>query len=528
MQLDGLTIALRRRTPWEAADLGVALVRAHAARIYAAWILTTLPVFVLLNALACLLGWPWLAALALWWLKPLFDRIVLFVVSRAVFGNTPSLSETLVAQRSWGWRGVAPWLLWRRFHPGRAMLLSVDLLEGVTGAQRSERVRILGRGGGSPNVMLTFIGVNLEAMLGLSVVLLGLMFVPIEFLPDSAKAVWHALVENPPWWAKVLLNFCGWIASAIIEPFYIGAGFGLYLNRRVQLEGWDIELAFRRIAARLSPVVATAVLVIVAVFALSAPLHAAEPPVTDKHAQMPAESVHDEKNKPDEKTVSTTLQTMFGDDYRDEGKEFEAAVKRAYGEDDLSPKSRRFVWRPRHPDTTEANTPSDMPGWARAIGSAFAFVFQYGLWVVLAIVLVLVIVNHRRWLPWISDRFGPVRRADEISLHDVAATEPLPDDIPAAVRELMRRSDVRAALALLYRAGVGRLSDALGTPLPPGATEAECLRESRRLRDSGYAALFARIVRGWQAAAYAQQPPPASEVEAMLVEWSVPTQATPA
>ncbi|MEO5624520.1 MAG: DUF4129 domain-containing protein [Dokdonella sp.] len=528
MQLEGLTIALRARSAWEAADLGIALVRAHAGRIHAAWVLTTLPVFILLNALACLFGWAWLAALALWWLKPMFDRIVLFVASRAVFGSTPSLRETLIAQRSWGWRGIAPWLLWRRFHPGRAMLLSVDLLEGLTGAQRSERVRILGRGGGSPNIMLTFIGANLEAMLSVSIVLLGLMFVPIEFLPDTAKAAWHALVENPPMWAQVLLNFCGWIATAIIEPFYIGAGFGLYLNRRMQLEGWDIELAFRRIAARLSQALVTAVLVSVAAFALSVTLHATEPPATDTQAQVPAESVRDEKSKPDEKTVPTTLRAMFGDEYRDDGKEFEAVVKRAYGEDDLSPKSRSFVWRPRHPGTTETNTPGDMPGWARAMGSTLAFVFQYGLWLVLAVVLVLVIVNHRRWLPWISDRFVPIRRADEISLHDVAATEPLPDDIPAAVRELLRQSRVRAALALLYRAGVGRLSDALGTPLPPGATEAECLRQSRRLRDPRYGALFARIVRGWQAAAYAQQPPPANEIEAMLVEWSAPTQETPA
>ncbi|MEO7325544.1 MAG: DUF4129 domain-containing protein [Dokdonella sp.] len=528
MQLDGLTIALRTRAPWEAADLGIALVRTHAARIHAAWILTTLPIFVLLNAVACLLGWAWLAALAMWWLKPLFDRIVLFVASRAVFGNIPSLRETLVAQRSWGWRGVAPWLLWRRFHPGRAMLLSVDLLEGTTGAQRRERVRVLGRGGGSPNIMLTFIGLNLEAMLAISIVVLALMFVPTEFLPDSAKAVWHALVDNPPWWARVLLNFCGWIATAIVEPFYIGAGFGLYLNRRMQLEGWDIELAFRRIAARLSPVLATAALVILALFAGSASLCAAQSPATETHTQMPDDAAHGDKGNPDTKTVSTTLQDMFGDGFRDDGKAFEAAVKRAYAENDLSPKTRTFVWRPRHPDATEVTTPGDVPGWARAMGSALAFLVQNGLWIVLAVVLVLVILNHRRWLPWISDRFVHVRSADDVGVHDVAVTEPLPDDIPAAVRELLRQSRVRAALALLYRAGVERLSDVLGTSLPPGATEAECLRHSRRLHDPKYAALFARIVRAWQAAAYAQQPPPASDVEAMLVDWSAPTQETPA
>ena len=246
MQLEGLTIALRARTPWEAVDLGMALVRAHAARIWAAWILVTLPTFVLLNILGWLIDATWVAALALWWLKPVFDRIVLYVISRAVFGAVPSLHETLVAQRTWGWRGVWRWMHWRRFlHPGRAMLLSVDLLEGASGAQRKERVRVLSQVSVSPNVMLTVLGVNLEIMLGISIVLLGLMFVPVEFLSDSAKAVWRVLFEQPPLWAQILANLIGWITLTIVEPFYVGAGFGLYLNRRMQLEGWDIELAFR-------------------------------------------------------------------------------------------------------------------------------------------------------------------------------------------------------------------------------------------------------------------------------------------
>jgi hypothetical protein len=31
-----------------------------------------------------------------------------------------------------------------------------------------------------------------------------------------------------------------------LEPFYVAAGFGMYLNRRVELEAWDIEQEFRR------------------------------------------------------------------------------------------------------------------------------------------------------------------------------------------------------------------------------------------------------------------------------------------
>jgi hypothetical protein len=31
-----------------------------------------------------------------------------------------------------------------------------------------------------------------------------------------------------------------------LEPFYVAAGFAVYLNRRAQLEAWDIEQELRR------------------------------------------------------------------------------------------------------------------------------------------------------------------------------------------------------------------------------------------------------------------------------------------
>jgi hypothetical protein len=44
-----------------------------------------------------------------------------------------------------------------------------------------------------------------------------------------------------------------WIASCIavlfLEPYYVAAGFGMYLNRRAELEAWDIEQELRRVFA---------------------------------------------------------------------------------------------------------------------------------------------------------------------------------------------------------------------------------------------------------------------------------------
>ena len=35
-------------------------------------------------------------------------------------------------------------------------------------------------------------------------------------------------------------------AVLFVEPFYVAAGFAMYLNRRAELEAWDIEQKFRR------------------------------------------------------------------------------------------------------------------------------------------------------------------------------------------------------------------------------------------------------------------------------------------
>ena len=78
---------LRARSGWEAIELGMALVRRHAAAIWKPWLWLTLPVFVVLNLGAWWLDKFWLAALLMWWLKPAFDRVPLYVISRAVFGT---------------------------------------------------------------------------------------------------------------------------------------------------------------------------------------------------------------------------------------------------------------------------------------------------------------------------------------------------------------------------------------------------------------------------------------------------------
>jgi Domain of unknown function (DUF4129) len=530
MQLDGINIVLRPRAPWEATDLGVALVRQHAGTIFGAWVLVTLPICLLLTKLGMLLGHVWIGVLLLWWLKPVFDRIPLYVLSRAVFGVAPTITETVRAQWAWG-RSIWRWLHWRRLHPGRALLLPVDLLEGLSGAQRSERCRVLSRATGSPSLLLTVIGWHVESMLYFSVIALGLMFVRVEFFSESVQAVWATFFESPPVWAQALLNLLYWFAMSVMEPFYVGAGFGLYLNRRTQLEAWDVELAFRRLALRLRNTVSVLALFAVLSMAMLSNARAEnsedEKPIDLKELIESAEAI-DLDLDAEPTTEVTDLEEVFSKQYRDDGAAFEASVAKAYKNEDLSPKEMQRRWERRRPEADSKPSDNTMPTWLKSFGQGIAFIAENGLWILLAILLAVLIRYADRWLPWISDGVGRERPLDAIEVHDIALDTPLPDDLPGAVRALWRSGQQRAALALFYRAAVARLVDALGTPLPPGATESDCLRQSRRLQDTQYAGLFARIVRSWQGMAYAERTPSVQDLDALLSAWQSAPEAAAA
>ena len=91
MRLDRLQVELRPRSPWEAMELGSALVRRNAGTLWRAWLLASLPVFVLFNLVAWALDAMLFAALAMWWLKP--ARTESPVWSRARCSASPAVRE---------------------------------------------------------------------------------------------------------------------------------------------------------------------------------------------------------------------------------------------------------------------------------------------------------------------------------------------------------------------------------------------------------------------------------------------------
>ena len=244
MKVDAIRLDLRPRSMFEAADLGVRIVSAHLPAVWASC--GPVYAFVLLiaaSALAFGTGW---AVLTLIWLKPWLDRSILFVLARAVFGEETRFADLWAARRAVAWQGLLGALTIRRLSPWRSYVQPVLQLEGQRGKARRERVdRILGPHRGAAMAMQGAFGTAESALA------FGLAALIPWLIPADDRSSWFAmwLSADGEWMTAVGLA-CFAIAVAIVEPFFVGAGFAMYLNRRVELEAWDIEQEFRLAFAR--------------------------------------------------------------------------------------------------------------------------------------------------------------------------------------------------------------------------------------------------------------------------------------
>jgi fatty acid desaturase len=239
MQIEALSVELRPRSMAEAADLGAALVRQHAASVWRTF--TPVYALVVLLAMACSEIAPWLPALIIFWLKPWLDRSLLFVLSRAVFGQATRWDDLWAARSSVWWGQFPATLLWRRLSPWRAFTQPIYQLEGQRGkAGRNRRALMLKAKRGAATAMHTAFA-HVEAAL-----YLGALSLLLWFAPEGSRAHVLSWLTGSESLGNVLISTLLYAAAVlVVEPFYVAAGLAMYLNRRVELEAWDIEQEFR-------------------------------------------------------------------------------------------------------------------------------------------------------------------------------------------------------------------------------------------------------------------------------------------
>ncbi len=240
MQIEALALRLRPRSNMEATDLGVRLCQSYARSVYACYWTVAVPTAVL--AMLSYQIAAWLPAPALWLAKPWLDRTILFVLSRAAFGQRTSLGQLWEARRQVWWRQLIITWIWRRLSPWRSFTQPVYQLEGLRGRALWPRVAQIRRGHTGAASLLTFVFASAEPLLAVGLVLLALWLIPTGYGPNLST-LWSGKASAS---TDLVLQGAYAVVVLFLEPFFVAAGFAMYLNRRAELEAWDIEQEFRR------------------------------------------------------------------------------------------------------------------------------------------------------------------------------------------------------------------------------------------------------------------------------------------
>jgi hypothetical protein len=241
VRVDAFAIRLRPRANFEAADLGVRLCQSSARDVFTCYLAVYAPLVAV--ALATYDIASWLPGLILWWSKPWLDRTILFALSRAAFGQRTRPTDLWREQRQiWWGQLLRTWTL-QRLSLWRSFTQPVYQLEGLRGAELRARVQKIrtGRTRAGTGLLSAFSCAETSIFLGLT----SLAF---WFAPQGSGVGLQIFTQGTTGagWSDLLLTFAYAMAIGFVEPYFVAAGFALYLSRRAELEAWDIEQEFRR------------------------------------------------------------------------------------------------------------------------------------------------------------------------------------------------------------------------------------------------------------------------------------------
>lgn len=480
MRLDAVTAEIRPRSDWEAVDLGLAMVRRDFWRCFAVWWLA-----VMLPAAAA--GWwlwdypvAWL--LLFWWWKPAGSRMVLFETSRRLFGEKPSWREALrEIPRAWTRRFFYRFL-WARFSPWLPLTLAVEDLEGLRGKAYKQRCTQVIRRGEGVIMWIYFVADIAACWFGLAILAMVILFIP-----EGQDGGWQLALES---WdpndpseipAAILrtVTLCVMFAMSLTDLFVTGAGFGVYLNNRTWIEGWDVELAFRRLAGRLTKA-AMLWMVLAAIL-------------------MPAVSSGQVERDPDPATEIRAVK--------------EDPAFKVHKVIDKVPK------------------PVDLPSWL-----AWLKFLRFGgggageiLGKVFIVSVCGLLAGLIAWLIWVNRHAFVFRRlggseavispSARVVMGMQVSPETLPADVPAAAWELWRQGRHQEALGLLYRGAISRVIELARVEIQESDTEGDCVRRVDLAGAAAHPDYFRGITGAWMHLAYGGRRPADVDVEALCRQW---------
>ncbi|NNF16049.1 MAG: hypothetical protein HKN70_04835 [Gammaproteobacteria bacterium] len=511
MNLASASAVIRPRTAWEAMDLGVRLVQRDYFALAARWIICTTP-----WAIAAFLAGRWLGNaiwgyLLFWWMKPAFDRVPLDYLSRRLFsGEQEQTNLWHLCVRLPLAYGAWRQLTYLRFGLSRAFTLPVDQLEGQDATTRRARLQtIVARDyGPAAWLTITLFFVAVTAHLTISSFLLTLWQPHQPF--DTPVTMLEQYLDS---WASIpgvvaYIDFLAfYIVHSVIELFYVGAGFALYLNRRTHLEAWDIELAFRRLAARLKSGAAALLLpLMLCVSALSPGVDALAQAPDSAPSGTPAmpgqTSLHSQRMR-DRETIRSILDSgAFG--------KLESTMK----------------WQKKEqPHDTEADEPSAdtdaaTDDDATTLMNIVVSALKYMIIALFASLIGSWVFRHRHLLfatgTAAGARHKKRRESDSGQLPDTVKFDL---DVPDTVMTIWSKGAPRDALSYFYRSALAYLATRHSLAVHDSATEGEALALVKDCADANVYQYFSEVTDAWQNLAYAERMPSDESVRTLCKRW---------
>jgi len=474
----GARVALRERTGLEAADLGFAMARAWWRPLAATWLALVLPAGCVIVGL--LRDSPAWAIALLWWLRPAFARIPLHVLSLELFGERATLAGTARALPRLLRSGLFTSLVTRRLSLTRTFLQPVLQLEGLRGAARNARAAVLARNetGAAAAAATVIAHLNGAFISGL------LLFVQLATPREAAWSVLSLVSGDTA--VPGVLPALYLVGISVFEPLLVACGFGLYLNRRVYLEGWEIELAFRRLAERAERSArvrrfASAAATALALWLAVAPAHAS--------GCVP-----------------------------DDVESSKACVHEILDAAEFGKETSELRWVPKtferkaDPDALDLSWLAPI---ARFVAESARVLFTVALAV--GIAALLFALRGVRFSPQRDREPAPLPRTFLGLELDPAS---LPEDVAGSARQLWQAGDLVAALSLLYRGALVKLGARGALEIPASATEFECVRAVRSTQPEPVASAFGALTGSWIRTRYAHAPPTDGEFEGLCARFA--------
>jgi len=468
VRTDTVQVELRPRGGLEAVDLGLAMVRAWWRPLATSWLGIVVPLASIV--LIVLREHPWWSVVVLWWLRPLFGRIPLHVLSRRLFGEPAGLRDSFASLPQLARSGLGVSLVAQRLSPSRTFLQPVLQLEGLRGAARRARSAVLAREHVGAAMGLLSVGAHMNGAVLFGLPMIVGILVPGEIAWRLEDVFGPLIGSGEPSRGALLLPVLYLIGISVVEPLMVAGGFALYINRRIFLEGWDIDLAFRRLARRAESRPRVAAALLAAALGLGVTAGSSEAAVCDS-------------SQPE--SAGGCIESILED---------EAFGSREEGS----------FWVPRDFGDRDAEPAED--GW---LADAIATIFELAAWVALVGALLALGIGVARRVeppragPATSDGERPVKL---FGLELDAAT--LPEDLVGSARTLWAEGRRTEAMSLLYRGALIRLLEHHGVAIPESATEYECVSLLRRSDvDPEPVRVFDRLTGAWIGTRYAASPP---------------------